>query len=212
MLTDLRKSIIDKILVGTIAIVVSTFVLHGYNLHLKAFESAQIRLNSLSSVAITNRDQILKSVADLRMLVYNRLHLSAAAQPAEPKRIIAGYLGSIRASAALLKPRFKEAATEADGIERKLYDGIYNHTNGSILGLTGDQIKDLDSQVVEGEVSFLNAFDKELAGVLSSEYDNAYSSFFVGSWYLQPVTLAGALILFSGVILLVLRPSSVDEE
>jgi hypothetical protein len=61
--------VIDKIVIGTIATVVSLLVLHGYNTHLKALEGAEPQAKSMSDLALKKKMNCchqLKGLSQLR--------------------------------------------------------------------------------------------------------------------------------------------------
>ena len=200
---EIKKSIAEKIVIGTIAIVVSTFVLHGYNVHLKEFEAAQIQLHSLSNVAISSRDNILKAISELRSDAYGHFQNYPTYKPEQLQVVVNRLVGTIRANSGLLAPRFGKAATEASNIADKLLNKIVIGPNG--FSPDANDIKNIDREVVADEVTFLKNFDDALAQVLSDEFDGAYKKFF--HWYADPTVLGLLLISFCTILLLIVLRS-----
>src|SRR6266498_808607 len=108
------KSLIEKVFLGAIAAVVSAFVLHSYNLHLKAFEGAQTQLRSISTISIKSKDDIILAVGEIRTIANSLpLKLSVKVRPSEE---IVRQIVNIRSASAVLESRLPAAAAVASGL------------------------------------------------------------------------------------------------
>ncbi len=197
------KSLIEKVFLGAIAAVVSAFVLHSYNLHLKAFEGAQTQLRSISTISIKSKDDIILAVGEIRTIANSLpLKLSVKVRPSEE---IVRQIVNIRSASAVLESRLPAAAAVARSIETNMFKEIYKKYSKatSSFQITEPELKKVDDNIVADELRFLNTFDKELASLLANEYEKAYSTYYGSvSRYAQPLYLVSLALGFSLILII----------
>ncbi len=210
MTAELTKSLIEKVFIGAIAALLSTFILHSYNLHVKAFEGAQTQLRSISSISVKSKDDILLAIGEIRTIANSLPLRLTVSKPSSvrPGEEVVRQLVNIRSAAAVLQSRLPEAASAASSIETKLYRDIYENFSkqSKSFRLTESQLKQIDTDIVTEEVRFLNIFDGELADLLAKEYEKAYRAYYESESvprYAQPLYLGVSAIVFSLILVLI---------
>src|SRR5688572_29274632 len=134
--TKFIESFVDKVLIGTIATIVSLFLLFGYNSNLKSFEAGQTQARSVSLLAIKSKDSIATSFGEVLATVrkvYFKADGSpaASATPPTPPTPASSDVEFIRSVVAItaarmsLGPGFPETAKLAAEIEKKFRDEVF---------------------------------------------------------------------------------------
>jgi hypothetical protein len=208
---ELRKAIIEKIIIGTIAVVLSTFILHGYNYYQKEFEGVRTKINSVSSFAIDAKNEILETASQLAAFIRQQDFLfprddsnaqidqdsTVFRKPSlEIKLKVLEDLAKIDKDAAILRPNFPKAAMSATKLKDQLFTATYHNIEN--WNFEQKDLSALETNAAEKESQLLTNFDRELAGVLSVEFGSAYASVyaFVVSPTILALVVVGAAVVF----------------
>lgn len=196
------ESVMDKVLVGSIAAVLSMFVLHGYNVHAKAFEGAQVQLRSLSEIHNGAKKEIILSVNKVRSIVGRDLISEARASD---KSDVLKSIDNIRSDAALLKIRMPISGGAASDMADKLFNLYYVPVFDGVRPNEKD-FKTQEEKTATEEINFVNAFDSELVEILSDEFNRSYDRYYsLTAWWARPLPLALASLGFSLMVMVAYR-------
>ena len=208
--TKFMEGFVDKVLVGTIATIVSLFLLFNYNVSLKGFEAGQTQARSVSGLAIRNKDAVVDSTGEAMAIIKNRFLRTDAASVnnPDPEGDVLKKLVAISAARLSLQARFADSAKLANAMEERLLN-FYRESQFS----DADAIKKLEGDFAASLEPFLKAFDRELAGVIAAE-SQAFSTRYFESLpcYSRPSFLFGGAVVASIVLLLIVFVTSKKDE
>jgi hypothetical protein len=194
---DIAQSIIDKVVIGTIATVVSLLALHGYNSHLKAFDSAQPSARSMSDLAVKKKDELLSSIKELVSIangvIFNVPKYSSVNEDAAIRLQIA----EIFTNRHMLGSNLSQTAECFGGIEGKFDKEIRANYDPrkKILRMAPDSFGAFVEEITEAQDKCVEVFNRELVDLLSRQYDQTYESFYKNApWYERPDCLLVAAV------------------
>lgn len=178
------KDIIDKLLIGTLAAIVSLVVLQNYNLYLHAFEDARARTRALSDLATANKNEIVQSVTNIVKLandVVYRVDSKIASAPSRDAKM-RQEIATIDADGFMLGSSFPDATKCVQELSATLSAKIQG--NPDIDSMLYDKTL-LD--IADKQENFVRTFNRELTMLLSKEYKTNYEAFYAGaSWDSDP--------------------------
>ncbi|MGA9319998.1 MAG: hypothetical protein WBW06_02950 [Xanthobacteraceae bacterium] len=193
--------VIDKIVIGTIATVVSLLVLHGYNTHLKALEGAEPQAKSMSDLALKKKNELLSSIKGLVSIANGLVYrLPEATTNQDPK--IRTNIADISTSRRMLGSSFLQTTQCFGGVEDSFEAKIHgNYDAGSnTLNLPENAFQSFIVTITAEQDKCIELFNKELAVLLARQYTEIYAAFYqTASWYERPDTLLVAALVCAGV-------------
>jgi hypothetical protein len=202
---DVTDGIVDKVVIGTIAAVVSLLVLHGYNSNLKAFESAQPLARSMSDVAVKKKDALLLSIKELISIANGLIYKLPKFSSSDQDAAIRSHIADIATNRNMLGASFSETSICFGDVENKFETKIHGNydSQSKVLNLNATDFGAFLKEITASQDKCIELFNKELADLLSRQYREIYASFYKGaSWYERPESLLAAAVACVGLALL----------
>jgi hypothetical protein len=195
---DIIQGVINKVVIGTVATVVSLLALHGYNTNLKAFESAQPSAKSMSDIAVKNKEELLASIGKLISIAQGVIYKVPEYSSKDQDPSIRLQIANIFTSRHMLGSGLSKTADCFDKLEAEFETKI--HANYSApekaLKMDSGSFEAFLKQIAGYQDRCIELFNQELGVLLSRQYTETYDLFYKRApWYERPdCLLVGALV------------------